>query len=39
MRIQDSDGIIIMISYPDTIVRPAYWQPCSKFWPLLPIGG
>ena len=34
-----NDGIIIIISYPDTIVRPAYWEPSSKIWPLIGIGG
>ncbi len=33
------DGIIIILSYPDTIVRPAYWEPSSKIWPLIGIGG
>ena len=36
---QNSDGIIIILSYPDTIVRPAYWEPSSKIWPLIGIGG
>ena len=35
---QNSDGIIIILSYPDTIVRPAYWEPSSKIWPLIGIG-
>ncbi len=35
----NSDGIIIILSYPDTIVRPAYWEFSSKIWPLLGIGG
>jgi len=39
MKIQNSDGIIIILSYPDTIVRPAYWEPFSNFWPLFGIGG
>lgn len=34
----NSDGIIVILSYPDTIVRPAYWEPSSKIWPLLGIG-
>ncbi|TXD46522.1 DUF6695 family protein [Polaribacter sp. IC073] len=36
---QDSDGIIIILSYPDTIVRPAYWEVLSNFWPKIGIGG
>ena len=39
MSEQNTDGIIIILSYPDTIVRPAYWEPSSKIWPLLGIGG
>ncbi|ARV05338.1 hypothetical protein BTO04_00915 [Polaribacter sp. SA4-10] len=35
---QNSDGIIIILSYPDTIVRPAYWELSSKIWPLVGIG-
>jgi len=35
---QDSDGIIIILSYPDTVVRPAYWEPSSKIFPLIGIG-
>lgn len=35
----NSDGIIIILSYPDTIVRPAYWEFSSKIWPLIGIGG
>ncbi|APZ46722.1 hypothetical protein BW723_10700 [Polaribacter reichenbachii] len=33
-----SNGIIIILSYPDTVVRPAYWEPSSKIWPKLGIG-
>lgn len=33
-----SDGIIIILSYPDTFVRTAYWEFWSKFWPLIGIG-
>ncbi|WP_405605991.1 DUF6695 family protein [Polaribacter sp. Asnod1-A03] len=33
-----SDGIIIILSYPDTVVRPAYWEPSSKYLPLIGIG-
>lgn len=36
---KNDDGIIIILSYPDTIVRPAYWEPSSKIWPLIGIGG
>ncbi|MFK8061203.1 MAG: DUF6695 family protein [Polaribacter sp.] len=36
---QNSDGVIIILSYPDTIVRPAYWERSSKIWPLIGIGG
>lgn len=34
-----NDGIIIILSYPDTVVRPPYWEPSSKIWPLIGIGG
>tara|TARA_R110000822_G_scaffold62330_1_gene153656 strand:- start:348 stop:1343 length:996 start_codon:yes stop_codon:yes gene_type:complete len=36
---QNSDGIIIILSYPDTIVRPAYWEILSNFWPKIGVGG
>ncbi|MEE9408317.1 MAG: DUF6695 family protein [Polaribacter sp.] len=36
---QISDGIIIILSYPDTIVRPAYWEASSKIWPKIGVGG
>jgi hypothetical protein len=36
---QNSDGIIIILSYPDTIVRPAYWEVLSNFWPKIGVGG
>ncbi|WP_299671075.1 DUF6695 family protein [uncultured Polaribacter sp.] len=36
---QNSDGIIIILSYPDTIVRPAYWETLSNVWPKIGIGG
>jgi hypothetical protein len=36
---QNSDGIIIILSYPDTVVRPAYWERLSNFWPKIGIGG
>lgn len=35
---QNSDGIIIILAYPDTVVRPAYWEPSSKIWPKIGIG-
>jgi hypothetical protein len=34
----NSDGIIIILSYPDTVVRPAYWETLSSFWPKIGIG-
>lgn len=33
-----SNGIIVILSYPDTVVRPAYWEPFSNFWTKLGIG-
>lgn len=33
-----SDGIVVILSYPDTIVRPAYWERSSKIWPKIGIG-
>jgi hypothetical protein len=36
---QTSDGIIIILSHPDTIVRPAYWETLSKFWSKIGVGG
>ena len=33
-----SDGIIVILSYPDTVVRPAYWEYSSKIWPKIGIG-
>jgi hypothetical protein len=35
---QNSNGIIIILSYPDTIVRPAYWEVLSNFWPKIGVG-
>lgn len=32
------DGIIVILSYPDTVVRPAYWEYSSKIWPKIGIG-
>ena len=34
-----SDGIIVILAYPDTIVRPAYWEKLSTFWPKIGVGG
>lgn len=36
---QTPNGIIIILSYPDTIVRPAYWEVLSNFWPKIGVGG
>jgi hypothetical protein len=33
-----SNGIIVILSYPDTFVRPAVWEFSSRFWPYLGIG-
>ncbi|QXP62638.1 DUF6695 family protein [Polaribacter sp. HaHaR_3_91] len=38
MSIDKTNGIIVILSYPETIVRPAYWEPSSKVWPLIGIG-
>lgn len=35
---QKSDGILIILSYPDTVVRPAYREFSSKIWPKIGIG-
>lgn len=35
---QTHGGIIIILSYPDTIVRPAYWETFSKFWSKIGVG-
>ena len=35
----NSNGIIIILAYPDTIVRPAYWEKLSNFWPKIGVGG
>ena len=32
------DGIIIILSYPDTVVRPAYREFSSKIWPKIGVG-
>ena len=36
---QVPSGIIIILSYPDTIVRPAYWETLNKFWSKIGVGG
>ena len=36
---KNSTGSIIILSYPDTVVRHAYTEFSSKVWPLLGIGG
>ncbi|WP_029489339.1 DUF6695 family protein [Ochrovirga pacifica] len=33
-----ADGIIVILAYPDTVVRPAYAELSSKIWPLLGVG-
>lgn len=33
-----SDGVLIILSYPDTVVRPAYREFSSKIWPKIGIG-
>ena len=33
-----SDGVIVILSYPDTVVRPAYTEFSSKIWPKIGIG-
>ncbi|PQJ78010.1 DUF6695 family protein [Polaribacter porphyrae] len=33
-----NDGIIVILSYPDTVVRPAYREFSSKIWPKIGIG-
>ncbi|MFC2127672.1 DUF6695 family protein [Bacteroidota bacterium] len=33
------DAFIVVLAYPDTIVRPATRELISKFWPLLGVGG
>lgn len=32
------DGVIVVLSYPDTVVRPAHSEFSSKVWPKLGIG-
>ncbi|NIJ43570.1 hypothetical protein FHR24_000009 [Wenyingzhuangia heitensis] len=33
-----TDGVIVILSYPDTVVRPAYGEFSSKIWPLFGVG-
>ncbi|WP_088324897.1 DUF6695 family protein [Polaribacter tangerinus] len=35
---QHPNGTIIILSYPDTIVRPAYWEKITKFLPKIGVG-
>ena len=32
------NAIIVILSFPDTIVRPAYWESFSRIWPKIGIG-
>lgn len=32
------NGAIVILSYPDTVVRPAHWEYLSRLWPLIGIG-
>ncbi len=34
-----TDGVIVILSYPDTVVRPAYTEFSSKVWPFFGVGG
>lgn len=34
-----NDGLIVILSYPDTVVRPAYSEFSSKIWPFFGVGG
>ena len=34
-----SSASIVILSYPDTVVRPAYTEFSSKVWPLFGVGG
>ncbi|MGY5351905.1 DUF6695 family protein [Wenyingzhuangia sp. IMCC45533] len=34
-----ADGVIVVLSYPDTVVRPAYTEFSSKIWPFFGVGG
>lgn len=33
-----TDGFVVILSYPDTVVRPAYSEFSSKVWPLFGVG-
>jgi len=33
------EGVIVVLSYPDTVVRPAYSEFSSKIWPFFGVGG
>ncbi|MGY6649610.1 DUF6695 family protein [Wenyingzhuangia sp. IMCC45574] len=33
-----STGAIVILSYPDTVVRPAYTEFSSKVWPMIGVG-
>lgn len=35
----EADGVILVLSYPDTVVRPAYSEFSSKIWPFFGVGG
>jgi len=35
----NNSGVVVIIAYPDTIVRPAEGELVSKIWPLFGIGG
>lgn len=35
----ESSGVIVVLSYPDTIVRPAHSEFSSKIWPFFGVGG
>jgi hypothetical protein len=37
-KTKQDDGIIIILSYPDTVVRPAYREFSSKIWHKIGIG-
>ena len=35
----NSTGFVVILAYPDTIVRPAHGEFSSKIWPLFGVGG
>ena len=35
----ENNAVIVILSYPDTIVRPAYWERSSIIWPKIGVGG